>query len=370
MKIVYITNIPSPYQIKWAEYLRKSHEVEFWFMIDIENSISRRPGYWNVELPSFCKMMPSRYKKYELGYGPTLKKELNKFNPDIVMLGAGWYMISWMQGYRWAVKNKKKILAGPIEFGQNMFKINRIIRNKFIYKFLYKSVDYYLANAYIHYDYFGMALGINNRVLFMNYDQYGPYLDHPTRVGRNHVRFLYAGAIDQRMRVLEVIKVFQKLHLQFPNSELVIGGYGPGKKQCIELVESDSRLRDAVIFHDVKSWDEIPEVYNSCDVLINYASYSPGSGVILAAVASGMPIISMISIHATRHFVLNKYNGFIIENQEMLFAAMEAYFENPTLVENHSQRSKNIGVEKLTFKSHVEDFNRILNSFEHPIKNS
>ena len=123
MKIVYITNIPSPYQIEWAKALREIYEVEFWFMIDINDSSTGRPGYWNIELPSFCKILPSRLKKFELGYGPTLVSELNHFNPDIVMLGAGWYMISWSQGYRWAVKNNRKILAGPIEFGSSMYNI-------------------------------------------------------------------------------------------------------------------------------------------------------------------------------------------------------------------------------------------------------
>ena len=94
MKIVYITNIPSPYQIEWAKCLRRNYEIEFWFMTNIENSVSGRPDYWNVRMPDYCRLLPSWFKRVEFCYGPTLKTELNNFNPDIVWLGGAWYMIA------------------------------------------------------------------------------------------------------------------------------------------------------------------------------------------------------------------------------------------------------------------------------------
>jgi len=331
-------------------------------MIDIEDSATGRPSYWNIEMPEYCRVLPSWFKNRELCYGPTLYSELEKFNPDIVMLGAGWYMFSWMQGYRWAVKHGKKIIAGPIEFSNSLFKISKILRNRFIYKYLYKKVDMYFANAFLHYDYMDMALGLKNKTLFMNYDDYAPYLEQSIRGTPEKIKFLYAGAIDRRMRVPELIGVFESLHKKYGNIELVIGGYGPEKSKCIEIVKNSADLTDSVIFYDVTSWEDIPAVYSECDVLINYASFSPGSGVILSAIASGMGIISTISIHASRHFMVDNFNGFIVENQEQLYLAMERYVIDKDVLIDHSKRSKEIGESNLTFKTHLEDFNMIVNS--------
>ena len=360
-KLVCVTNIPSPYQIKWSEELKKYYDVQFWFMIDIKDSATGRPNYWEVDLPQHCKILPSKFKKNELCYGPTLKKELDDFNPDIVMVGGAWHMISWMQAYRWAVKNKKKITTTPIEFSKNLYRNSTIKRNKFIYKYLYGKIDLFIANAFYHYDYFVTVLGINNVALFMNYDDYKPYLNHPNRTNKGTITFLYGGAIDRRMRVPETIKTFERIANKYDEARLVIGGYGPEKEQCKYIIDNSSVLLKKVTFYDVKSWNEIPDVFSKCDVLVNYASYSPGSGVILSSVASGMGVISNISIHATRHFVIDNYNGFIVDDENSLYKAMENYIVNKNLIEEHSERSKSIGLNTLTYSRHIEDFEHIIN---------
>lgn len=359
-KIVYITNIPSPYQIEWAKTLRTTYNVEFWFFVEMKNSASGRPEYWNIDMPNYCRLLPAKFQQGEFSYGTTLKKELTAFNPDIVWVGGAWYMLAWWQAYIWARKNKKKILAGPIEFNQSLYKFRKILRNKIIYYLLYSKVDVIFANAFIHYDYFRFALGKKNAVLFMNYDNYSLYLAHKVRKIKEEVYFMYGGAISRRLRVPELLSVFQKIVLNYPNARLIIGGYGPEKDKCINIVEGSEELSRTVSFHNVKSWDEIPEVYRKCDVLINVATYSPGSGVILAAVASGMGIISSITVNSTRHFVIDKYNGYIIENDEGLYQAMEKYLSTPELIEMHSQRSKDIGLSTLTFQEHLKDFNKVI----------
>jgi len=363
MKIVYVTNIPSPYQIKWAEYVRKEHEVEFWFMTDISNSSTGRPSYWNIDLPDYCRILPSKFKKGEFCYGPTLVKELNAFNPDVVMLGGAWYMISFFQAYRWAVKNNKKILMGPVEFSGELYRISKLLRNRAIFKILYKKIDIFLANAFLHYDYLTMALKVKNVRLFMNYDDYSPYMDHDLRPNSsNKITFMYGGSIDRRMRLPELLTTFEKLARKYNNIELVIGGYGSEKEKCIDMVNSSNILKDVVEFHDVGSWNEIPNVYERCDVLINFASFSPGAGVILSAVASGMGVISTITVNASRHFLIHGYNGFFVNDEYGLFDAIEKYILNKDLVRTHSEINKEIGRKQLTFRSHLDEFNKILES--------
>lgn len=361
-KIVHISNIPSPYQIEWAKEIKKKYDVEFWFMTDMEHSITGRPNYWNVIMPKYCKRLPSKFQKGEFCYAPTLSEELNKFNPDIVMLQGAWFMISWFQAYRWALKNNKKIIIGPSEFSETMYRPLNVLRNKIIYRVLYSKTNLFFANAYIHYDYLKKIIKIKKVNLFMNYDNYLPYLNHNVRKVNSVVTFMYGGAISRRMRVPELLNVYEKIASKYKNTRLVIGGYGPEKEICKQIVQSSNELSKTVTFHDVKSWNEIPEVYKKCDVLINYASYSPGSGVILSAVASGMGVISYISVNSSRHFVIDKFNGFIIGNESELFMAMEKYILNTEIVNLHSIRSKEIGNTALTFEEHLQDFSQAIDN--------
>lgn len=359
MKIVVITNTPSPFQIKWCEFLRKHHDVEFWFMTEFSRQLHGKPDYWNIKLPKGCKQLPTKIRYMGLSYAPTLTKELENFNPDVVVIGGGWYMIYFYQGYRWAVKNNKMILTQPVEFSKHMYGIIKIFRNKIVYKWLYRKVDLWLANGFIHYDYLTHILKRKSRI-FMNYDDYSPYLNYKRNYKRNVVQFLFAGALERRNRVPEIIQVFGSLLKKYNNINLVIGGFGKEKQRCRDVISESTTLSKNVSFKDVKSWDEIPKLFSIADVLINYASYSPGSGVILSAVASGMPVISGISVHACRHFVIDSYNGYLVYDQLSLFNAMKEYIENPLLLSRHGKRSRQIATESLTFEKHVTDFNKCI----------
>ena len=150
------------------------------------------------------------------------------------------------------------------------------------------------------------------------------------REDRRHIKYLDLSKIKKLKKVplnLEIATTSEmlKIAIKHKNTRLVIGGYGPEKEICKQMVQSSKELSKTVTFHDVNTWGEIPEVYKKCDILINYASYSPGSGVILSAIASGMGVISSISVNSSRHFVIDKYNGFIIGNEPELFSAMEKY---------------------------------------------
>lgn len=358
-KIVFISNIPSPYQIQWAIKLKERYDIQFWFLSEIENSATQRPSYWNVEMPDYCRVLKTYLKWKEFCYCPTMSDELHAYNPDLLVVDS-WYHLSVFQAYRWAKRNDKPVITFPWEFSSNLFNWMVIVRNKIIYRWLYKDMDLWIANGYIHYDYFKMVLGIQNVSIFTNFDNYAPYLEHAVRKKTNVVTFLYAGAIDRRMRVPELIYVFEKLMLKHKNIKLIIGGYGPEKQICEDLVASFPSMSNSIEFHNVKSWDEIPEVYNRAHVLINFASFSPGAGVIFSAISSGMGLIATTTIHAARIHVINDYNGFLVDDEHDLFNAMERYVVEKELIEKHSTLNKRIGLDCFTFDQHLDDFSRLI----------
>jgi len=359
MKIIYVTNTPSPFQIKWCDFLQNRFDIEFWFMTEFSDKAHGKPNYWNIDLPKGCRKISPKNEFSGLSYRSILKKELNTSNPDIVMIGGSWHAKYFYHGYSWAVNNNKKIMCGPVEFSKNMFKLRALIRNLIVYKLVYRKVDLWMANTFIHYDYLTMVLGVKSRI-FMNYDNYLPYIDLPIQKQKERVVFMFGGAFESRNRVLDILKAFEKITLKYDNIKLVLSGFGPEKRVCQEYTSHSAALIKSVDFPRVKKWDEIVSVFKDCDVLINFAGYSPGSGVILSAVASGMAVISTPSVNASRHFMIDSFNGYFVYDSCSLEGAMEKYIQNPDILFQHKIRSKEVAKENLTFEHHAEELQSYL----------
>jgi glycosyltransferase involved in cell wall biosynthesis len=358
-RIVFITNIPSPYQIKWSKELKKHYDIQFWFFNSIEKSVSNRPSYWNIEIPNYCRILPSKFKKYEICYGPTLKRELDKFNPDIIWLGGAWFMIAWMQAYRWAIKHEKKIIAGPIEFSEGSFSYIRILKNNLIYSLLYRKIDSYLCNGYKDYDIIGNVASDKKRYIFMNSEDYEPYFIQNIRKPDNIITFMYGGTISRIMRIPELLTTFESLARKYKNVRLILAGYGPEKKLCKKNIDNSKILSKNVEWFEVNAWDDIPKAYQRGDIFVIYAKYSAGSFSTMYGIASGMGIISTLDVTVARRYIINGYNGFLIKDERTLYEAMERYVLNPNLIPNHGKKNKEIARNE-KYEEKIREFSKII----------
>jgi len=358
-RIVFISNIPSPYQIKWAKKLKKHYDIQFWFFNSIEKSASNRPDYWNIEMPNYCRVLPSKFKNHEICYVPTLNRELEKFNPDIVWLGGAWFMIAWMQAYRWAAKYEKKIIAGPLEFSKNNFNCIRILKNKLVYSLLYRKIDSYLCNGYKDYDIIGNIAPGKKRYIFMNSEDYKLYFIQNIRKPGNIITFMYGGAISRRMRIPELLATFENLAGKYKNVRLILAGYGPEKELCEKNINNSKILSKCVEWFEVNTWDDIPKAYQRGDIFVIYARHSSGSFSTMYGIASGMGIISTLDVAVSRRYIIDNYNGFLIKDERTLYEAMERYILNPNLIPNHGKKNKEIARNE-KYEEKIRSFSKII----------
>lgn len=361
IKIAFISNNAVPFQLTWIKKLSENYEVRAYFSRDINRK--QTPSYWKTPLPNNCKILKGIENPFfeEKLYSFGIEDELNEFNPDIVQLNGNWAMGLFWQSYLWASKNKKFIIAGPMEFAQTLMNISKKIRNIFIWKLFYRKIDLFLSNSFIHTDYLGLGLGLNNVVTFSNDGEADELFSHPARTLKNEVTFMYGGALRKGMRINQTLNCVKQLKIEGYPIKFIIGGFGPLKEQIIELVSSDDILKEIVSFHDAKSWKEIPEIYKKSDVVINLAEWSPYGGVIYEGVKSGTGIISTKYYNSTRHFIYPNYNGFIVYNSDDAKIAMKKYFMNQTL-ETHSKRNKDLA-KSYSFDDHLQRFNEIIETF-------
>ena len=84
-KLVFISNMAAPYQVKFCYALQEYFDAEFWFHVYLE---PHRPDWWKTELGDKCKILNNVVFKRSRRYlSLDIIKELNRFDPDLVVLG-------------------------------------------------------------------------------------------------------------------------------------------------------------------------------------------------------------------------------------------------------------------------------------------
>ncbi|MCC6398948.1 MAG: glycosyltransferase family 4 protein [Bacteroidetes bacterium] len=88
-----------------------------------------------------------------------------------------------------------------------------------------------------------------------------------------------------------VIRAFAAVHARFPDATLAVAGDGSQREHLEALVEGLG-LAHAVTFHGLLPHEQVPALYNASDILINGSNVDNMPGVILEAMACGMPIVT------------------------------------------------------------------------------
>lgn len=342
-KVVFITPVPTPYQIAFAEALEKLIPIEFWFLTTIRDST--RPSYWERELPGFCKILPTKLRKKQLFYCPNLTRLLTACQPDFIILHGKWNNLSWFTAYRWAINHQKKIIMGPLEVPtkQNWFKEN-------LRKSLYRKISAYLCVGFKSFDYYS-TIKNNKKTFYLSYAaDLGKQLTHPVRKPENSITFLHSGSINERFRVKDILETFERLSLLYPDIRLILSGNGPLKEKFKAIIQESSILSKGVSWVEVSSWDEVQDVYLMADVLISYPLYAGWGLTIPEAMASGMGVIAGISVESARELIINGYNGYLVRDNKELEKAMLSYITEPKKVNLHGSINKTIAPREGVFE--------------------
>jgi glycosyltransferase involved in cell wall biosynthesis len=335
MKGIFLSPIPAPYQIKFASALQEYLEIEFWFMTSIKEST--RPSYWESELPSYCKILPTYFRKAQLFYCPHLSSLLGTYNPDFIILHGKWNNISWFFAYRWAKRHHKKVIMGPLEVPTRQNLLKETLR-----KILYRKIDAFLCVGYRSLDYYSTVKETGKTYLLSYAADLDRELSHPARNPGKTITFLHSGSINKRFRVLEILHVFEKLASLYPEIRLILSGNGPLKEECQVLIKNSTVLREHVSWIEVNSWEEVQDIYLSANVLISYPSYAGWGLTIPEAMASGMGIISGNCVEAGRELIVEGYNGYLVRDDWELEQAMLSYILEPEIAYIQGERNKTI----------------------------
>lgn len=350
-KLVFISNMAAPYQVKFCYSLQSYFDTEFWFYVKREGD---RPKWWEIQLGEKCKVLKMSGMVPKIGYYSIgVFYDLIRFNPDIIVLG-GFMNWHWLI-LRYAKLFKKKVVfmseslryvkndydeSDTLMTQENSSKVLRKIKKAF------NGADLYLGMGAIAKDQFIKEIGFDEeKVSTISYPQdIEEYFKHPIRLkkeGKNY-RILFANRLIERYHPIFALTVFRKVNSMYPNTELIMNSEGPLKSKCIQYIK-DEKIKNVSFLEEINSWENMHLIYKGADLLVLPATYSNGNGTIIEAMASGMGIVISNKINNVAAHSIDQETCFICDlNVESFVSAITTYINNPELFEQHGLLSRKL----------------------------
>lgn len=361
-RLAFISSMVSPQQVGFCHALQDYFDAHFWFYEYAERT---RGSWWDVSLGKHCTVLErvlflksGRFAERYLALG--LTDDLEKFDPDMVMLG-GFSIPSNYLAYRWAQRKGKKTIV----FTERSRDATGVLRKRSfswrLLQWLYRDVDMVMTSADDAVAQFREEFGFGDKVVAGRYAaDLDAYFAHQLRQAKPSYTYLFANRMTEIYNPLGAIEIFAKVLEKYPGSKLVMNASGEMGEQCRGKIAELGIGDDVEFLANLKSWSGLHRVYARSDILILPASFSNGNFTILEAMASGMGVIVSDRVLGIGKMVQDGYNGFSCEpSTEAFLNRIERYHQNPELFRVYAEINRPM-VKPLSAQGTAEFFAKIL----------
>ena len=336
-KCLFISGVPSPFQVELAESTFSHHskiEMDVWFCARLPN---HRGVHWLSAVTSPCSFF-----LHSPGDGPnvTLSELLQAKAYDIIICGLPFHSKT--------LSTLRPVLALGVPIV--MWNEQPTPRNyllSLIKKIVYKNVLKKIKPATI------FAIGdravtqyrmiYNGRIHLVPYFQKLPSLTGgkgESSITGGKIRFIFSGRLIKRNNIKNILDASSILVAQgFGNSfEVVFFGDGALKKN---VKKKSQLLPDNVkISHfSPDSWQDRVSPLSKNDVLLCPACHSGWGLTIPEALSLGMPVISTSHVESARYFIKDGLNGISCgKSGDSIASAMRFFIKNPSNINEMAQQ--------------------------------
>ena len=310
MKVLFITNIPAPYRMKFFEGL--GEQIDLTVLYEAKKAKNIKFSYEDIQV--------TQYKEVYLSNGYIRE---NIPNPKIIaFLLKNKFDLIFLTNYRYATEMLAyilvKVLKTPycIEIDGGLIKKE----SKLIYglkKWLLNGAIAYFSPAksaddlFIHYGVDSSKLvrypftSINEGYIIAQEDLLKKLNDRANKP----LTFLYVGRIIPEKGVDFLVKAYNEFCLTSKEAtKLILIGNAPNKLFYSQLIES---INDSTEIRDFVSSKELIQVYDEADVFVFPSLYDPWGLVINEAMARGLVILSSNKVVSSVELIEEAENGYL-----------------------------------------------------------
>ena len=121
-------------------------------------------------------------------------------------------------------------------------------------------------------------------------------------------RVIWVGRFDYQKRPLEMVRIWERIHPQFPDWQLDIYGEGEQRQELEEKVCSSGM--NIVIHHPT---EHILDCYRESAILVSTSLFEPFGLVIPEAMSCGLPVVAFDCPYGPADIISDSKNGYLID---------------------------------------------------------
>ena len=327
-KLVFFTTVASPHQVRFIPYLRKYYDADFYFY----DQLGGRQSWWKVDLGEHGHLLPCKFKWHSKYFTLSVLKVLKEKRPDILMLG-GFSVPANLIAYWWGRLHGCKIV---VQTERSRVMDTGELRGYTlawrILHWLYRKVDLVAVTSETAIPQFRDVLRFGEKVRFGRYpSDIDRYYEHPVRQVKESYTIIYPNRMTDIYDPIKAVDIAARVLKRHPKTKVKFNAAGELRPQVEQHIR-DLRLDGKIEFLDgIKSWDDLGEVYRSCDIMYFPAKYSNGNYTVTECAVSGMACVVSTRIVSGAAHAFNQYNsGAGLEPDVELFADKICwYMEHP-----------------------------------------
>lgn len=344
-RLVFISDVATPQQIKFCNALQSYCEATFLFYEAPERTRGR---FWTIELGPHCEVLDQVYfarpGPFECRYyAPGLIPRLEQLDPDVVMVG-GFSRPSNYFAYRWARRRGKMTIVFTERSRDRSGQLRSNNLTWMTLRWLYRDVDMIMTSAEDIVPQFRDEFGFGDKVVAGRYaaDLDG-FFSHPIRTAKPAYTYLLANRMTPIYNPLGGLEVFAEIQRRYPESRLLMNAAGELDEACRAKIKALNLTESVKFLTNIPGWEHLHEVYARCDILLLPAHFSNGNFTILEAMASGMGIVISDQVLGIGKLIEDGVNGFACEPSTAAFLdRIERYITDPGLFTAHASINRNL----------------------------
>lgn len=129
----------------------------------------------------------------------------------------------------------------------------------------------------------------------------------------NEVVFGYAGRFSFQKRIDVLIRSFSRMNRDFPDTKLIIFGYGE-QKERLERIISELDLSNKIEFREEQK--EVSKVFDEIDIFCLFSLWEGFPNVLAEALAYGIPSAGFSSCDGVNDLILDGINGWKVSCED------------------------------------------------------
>lgn len=347
-KLIHISAVASPHWVRFMPFFRRYFDAEFYFY----EQLSGRQEWWKMDLGEHGHILPSLVRFRGKHLSLSVIKVLRKERPDILMLG-GFSEPSNYIAYVWAKKNNVPVVVFTERSRDKKGRLRSYgIGWRFLH-FLYRDVDIVMTTSPDIVHQFRDDFHFGKKVLAGRYPtDIGQYFKHPYRTSKEAYTLIFPNRMTEIYNPIGAVEIFSEVVKRHPRTRLKMNASGE-MRQEVEAKIREFGVTSSVEFLDnIKSWDDLSDVYASCDIMYLPAKFSNGNYTISECAASGMGcVISDRILGHSMSDMKKAGTGFILPLDNKLFVDKICwYIEHPKVLEMEAK----INRDNLKYLTHEE----------------